>query len=120
MLCQLLAAGGAAAGGAACGDGRQALLSMRGGSVPLGASTQLSVLHSVLLGLLANAFADTLVSTLVEPFQHHAASRPVRFYGCRCLAVLLSFYAIFLLTGYVPMGYVEGANPVLSFFTPPS
>lgn len=76
--------------------------------------------HAVLLGLFANSLAEVMAAMLLsvlEPFTNQSSMRPVRVYTCKLFAVFTSYLAVFILTGFVPMGYVPGAKPLLPIFT---
>ena len=86
--------------------------------------------HSVLLGLIANSVAVLLSSAAMETLTARAAQHDTarsRLRTCaevlvRYLAVLLvtfsAYLIVFHLTGFVPMGYVLPARPLLPSFIP--
>ncbi|KAL1511506.1 hypothetical protein AB1Y20_006303 [Prymnesium parvum] len=78
--------------------------------------------HSVVLGLLANSAAVVLAHNLHGALEAAGLSSPRRLALAvvHAATVFVSFFAVFLLTGFVPMGYVPGATPWLPLFRLPS
>lgn len=109
-----------ASGGAALPHGGVAeqLLQLRGG----GAADSLppDFVHAVLLGLLANSVAVVLGTSLSAEHPPPGCKPLQRAAACArsFCAMFFGFFAVFVLTGFVPMGYVPGASPLLPLFSP--
>ena len=78
--------------------------------------------HAVLLGLIANTAAVVIGDALSASHSFSEPKMPLArrasHYAQNCVAMFMGFFVVYLLTGFVPMGYVPGANPLLSGFRP--
>lgn len=77
--------------------------------------------HSVILGLVANSVAVMLTHTLTDlvPISVRSVSQRRVLAGLiNCLVGFVCFFIVYLLTGFVPMGYVSGTEPLFSWFKP--
>lgn len=85
------------------------------------------ITHGVVYGLLANAAAFHLMRSIelilaaekkrrqregIRSSLEHALIR----HSLAILLGFLSYYLIYALTGFVPMGFVSGAKPLIPFF----
>jgi len=103
---------------------RLALLArLRGGTVVMGISRR-EFFHSVLLALVSNTAAVMLQAAVTDSLKRTSATQTHT--GSRILLALantaitfLAYLLVFALTGFVPMGYVTSAAPLLSAFRPP-
>ena len=97
-----------------------------------GAPTRPAFVHGVVLGLVANSAAIGLSLALTLPTEERdGAPNPYAVLPRGLARVLIpvalcmvtsyvAYFVVYLLTGFVPMGFVPGAQPALGAFAPPA
>ena len=97
-----------------------------------GAPTRPAFVHGVVLGLVANSAAIGLSLALTLPTEERdGAPNPYAVLPRGLARVLIpvalcmvtsyvAYFVVYLLTGFVPMGFVPGAQPALGAFASPA
>ena len=97
-----------------------------------GAPTRPAFVHGVVLGLVANSAAIGLSLALTLPTEERdGAPNPYAVLPRGLARVLIpvalcmvtsyvAYFAVYLLTCFVPMGFVPGAQPAVGAFAPPA
>lgn len=70
--------------------------------------------HAVVLGLVANTAAVLLTKVLATP---PANANPFRENVHIALGVFAAYFIVWLMTGFVPMGYVADSSPIIWLFS---
>ena len=85
--------------------------------------------HSVVLGIIANTAAVHLLRSVelviaAERRRRHKEGIKSRFehaiirHSITIICAFLSYYLVYAFTGFVPMGFVTGAKPLIPYFDP--
>ena len=90
------------------------LLKLRGGGGDFFLTLPPAFTHTVVLGLVTNSLAILICNEFL--ISKNCGLPLWRVYAHNLLVTYVAYIAIFFLTGFLPMGYVPGAKPLVKLF----